>query len=157
MRAIIRERFEPINEERIRRLDQSITEYAPHPVPLAAIYDALFRPLFTGFESAPVNDTTLVQIVGRALSEPADFTRSLHQEFFAELSLRFIKEIQRTCPQLAESAIHYRFYLSINTMIGTMIEQVCLENISAGKLDSNNHDTILQELTAFVVAGFQQE
>lgn len=38
-----------------------------------------------------------------------------------------------------------------------MIEKVRLENISDGKLDGTNLDRILEELTAFVVAGFQQK
>ncbi len=157
MRALIRERFEPINRTRLELLDARITEHAPKPVPLEAIYDALFRPLFTGIESAPVNDTTLVQIIGRALTEPADFMRSLHKEFFAELSMRFMAEIKRSCPDLSESQLQYRFFLSISTMIGTLIEQVRLENISGGKLDGTNLDRILQELTAYVVAGFRQK
>ena len=156
MRALIREHFEPINRRRLQLLEEHIAAHAPDPVPLEAIYDALFRPLFTGVESAPVNDTTLMQIIGRALTEPADFMRSLHKEFFAELSQRFMREIQRSCPELSEAQLQYRFFLSISTMIGTLIEQVRLETISGGKLDSTNLDTILQELTAFVVAGFRQ-
>lgn len=157
MRALFRARFEPINRKRLQILDERIAAHAPDPIPLEAIYDALFRPLFTGVEAAPVKDTTLMQIIGRALTEPAEFMRGLHKEFFAELSARFIGEIQRTCPELSESQLQYRFFLSISTMIGTVIEQVRLETISGGKLDGSNLDRILEELTAFVVAGFRQK
>ena len=120
------------------------------------IYDTLFRPLFTGIGSASENDTSLIQIIGRALTEPAEFMRSLHKEFFADLSKRFMSEIQRSCPELSPEQIQYRFFLSVSTMIGTVIEQVRLETISDGKLDGKNLDIILNELTTFVVAGFQQ-
>lgn len=157
MRALLRDRFEPINQQRLWLLDQQIAEHAPNPVPLEAIYDALFRPLFTGIGSAPVDDTSLMQIIGRALTEPADFMRGLHKEFFAELSQRFIREIQRSCPELSPEQVQYRFFLSVSTMIGTVIEQVRLETISGGKLDGTNLDRILNELTAYVVAGFRQK
>jgi len=157
MRALLRNRFEPINRQRLERLDDQIAAHAPNPVPLEAIYDALFRPLFKGIESAPVNDTSLMQIIGRALTEPADFMRSLHKEFFAELSQRFMHEIERACPELSKEQLQYRFFLSISTMIGTAIEQIRLETITGGKLDGSNLDRILQELTAYVVAGFQQK
>jgi len=157
MRALMRDRFEPINLQRLELLDENIAANTPDPVPLEAIYDALFRPLFTGIESAPVNDTTLMQIIGRALTEPADFMRSLHKEFFAELSQRFMHEIKRCCPELSQEQLQYRFFLSISTMIGTVIEQVRLETISDGKLDGTNLDTILHELIAYVVAGFRQK
>jgi hypothetical protein len=83
--------------------------------------------------------------------------RNLHKEFFAQLTKRFMQEIKRSCPHLSEEQIQFRFFLSISTMIGTMIEQGRLKNISSGKLDSGNLDRILQELTAFVVAGFKQQ
>ena len=156
MRALLRERFEPINQQRHQLLDQQIEAHAPDPVPLSVIYDTLFRPLFTGIGSASENDTSLIQIIGRALTEPAEFMRSLHKEFFADLSKRFMSEIQRSCPELSPEQIQYRFFLSVSTMIGTVIEQVRLETISDGKLDGKNLDIILNELTTFVVAGFQQ-
>ena len=156
MRALLRDRFEPINQQRHLPLYQQIEAHAPDPVPLTTIYDTLFRPLFTGIGSASVNDTSLIQIIGRALTEPAEFMRGLHKEFFADLSKSFMDEIQRSCPELSPEQIQYRFFLSASTMIGTVIEQVRLETISDGKLDGKNLDRLLQELTTFVVAGFQQ-
>ncbi len=157
MRSMIRERFDPINQERLRLLDAAIEQHHPAPVPLEDIFDALFGPLFTGVGDAPVNDSTLTNMIGRALTEPADFMRNLHKEFFAELSMRFIGEIHRSCPELSQEDLQYRFFLSVSTMLGTVIEQVRLEGISGGKLDGSNLDKILSELTAYVVAGFKQQ
>lgn len=157
MHEMIRERFEPINQERLRQLDQAIEKHAPSPVPLEEVFDALFRPLFTGVGSAPVNDTILTKIIGRALTEPADFMRNMHKEFFVELSMRFMQQIKRSCPALSQEDLQYRFFLSVSTMLGTIIEQVRLEGISGGKLDGSNLDRILNELTAYVVAGFKQK
>ena len=156
MRALLRDRFEPINQQRHHLLDQQIEAHSPNPVPLSIIYDTLFRPLFTGIGSASDKDTNLIQIIGRALTEPAEFMRGLHKEFFADLSKRFMNEIRRSCPELSPEQIQYRFFLSVSAMIGTVIEQVRLETVSDGKLDGNNLDIILKELTTFVVAGFQQ-
>lgn len=156
MRAIIRERFEPINVARLRLLDASIAAHSPDPVPLPEIFNALLRPMFLSSKSHSAEETTLTQIIGRALAEPADLLRNLHREFFEELSYRFMCELRRSCPNLDETTLQYRFFLSINTMIGTLIDQVCLEAISGGKLNHSESDRILRELTDFTVAGFQQ-
>ena len=156
MRALLRDRFEPINQQRHHLLDQQIEAHSPNPVPLPIICDTLFRPLFTGIGSASDKDTNLIKIIGRAITEPAEFMRGLHKEFFADLSKRFMNEIRRSCPELSPEQIQYRFFLSVSAMIGTVIEQVRLETVSDGKLDGNNLDIILKELTTFVVAGFQQ-
>jgi AcrR family transcriptional regulator len=157
IRELIRARFESINQQRFELLDRQIAAHAPDPVPLEAIYDALFRPLFTGTESAPVDDPPFIETIGRALTEPADFMRSLHQELFAELSQRFMAEIKRSRPELSKEQVQYRFFLSISTMIGTVIEQGRLNTISCSQLDSSNRDKILTELTAYVGAGFRQK
>ena len=157
MRAIIRKRFEPINAERLRLLDQFMAAHSPDPVPLKEIFDALLRPIFFVGTPSSKGETTLTQIIGRALVEPADLLRNLHREFFEELSRRFMTELRRTCPVLDETTLQYRFFLSINAMIGTLIDQVCLEAISSGKLSHADSDRILRELTAFTVAGFQQK
>ncbi|PXA04576.1 hypothetical protein DDZ13_05210 [Coraliomargarita sinensis] len=156
MRAVIQRRMEPINAERIERLNSLVAEHSPEPLPLEAIFEALFRPLFEHATTEKGNDHTFMQMVGRALTEPADFMRNMHREFFAELSRRFLTELKRSCPELSEQALQLRFYLSVSTMLGTIIEQVRLESISGGKLSGKDLDKICDELTAFVVAGFKQ-
>ena len=97
---------------------------------------------------------SLVQIIGRALTEPAGFMREIHKEFFAELSHKFIREIGRTRPDLSETVIQFRFFYSVSTMIGTVVEPVRLEALTGGKFRGDDLDTICAQLTSFVVAGY---
>lgn len=156
MRAVIQRRIEPINAERLQRLDALVAQHNPMPIPLEQIFESLFRPLFEHATTSSGNDRTFMQMIGRALTEPADFMRNMHKEFFSKLSMRYLCELRRTCPHLSQEALQLRFYLSISTMLGTIIEQVRLENISGGKLSGRELDRICDELTAFVVAGFEQ-
>lgn len=156
MRAVIQRRIEPVNAERFRRLEALTTAHAPDPVPLQQIFEALFLPLFEQAAGTEDNDLIFMQMIGRALTEPADFMRKMHKEFFAALSKRFLSELKRTCPHLTEEKLQLRYYLSVSTMLGTIIEQVRLETISDGKLSGKDLDQVCRELTAFVVAGFKQ-
>lgn len=155
MLAVIRNRIEPINAERMQRLNALITEYAPAPIPLERIFDALFRPLFEGTKKDGHNHG-LISVIGRALTEPADFMRTLHKEFFADLSRHFMVELKRSCPELSDEIIQYRFFLVISTMIGTLTEKGRLTAMSSGKLDSTNLDMMVGQLIDFAVAGFKQ-
>jgi AcrR family transcriptional regulator len=150
IREVIRTHIEPINHIRLQRLDALAQSYAPAPIPLPAIFDALVRPLF---EQAARSQ--LPQLIGRSLTEPAHFLRALHQEFFTELTQRFIHELQRSCPHLQESELRLRLFLSVSTMLGSIIETVRLENMLGGKFASGKSDTLVTELTAFIVAGFE--
>lgn len=157
MRAVVENRFEPINAERIARLDQQIAVAGGKPLPLKGIFDALFLPLFEAANHRGQKNVLLMQMIGRALTEPADFVRSMHREFFLELCQRFLKEIQRSCPQLTADAVQYRFFLAISTMIGAIGEQTRLENDSNGELSASDMDRMAQELVNFTVAGFLQQ
>jgi AcrR family transcriptional regulator len=48
MLAVIRNCIEPVNVERMQRLNALVTKYNPAPIPLEHIFEALFRPLFEG-------------------------------------------------------------------------------------------------------------
>lgn len=156
MLAVIRNRFEPINVERLKQLDALIDEHAPAPLPVDSIFGALFRPLFDSASTETGVDYGLMQMIGRAITEPADFISTIHKELFAELSMRFMAELQRSCTHISTTAHHYRFFFAISTMIGAIIEQVRLENLSEGMLDPTDFDTLVEELITFTVAGYVQ-
>lgn len=157
MHAVIERRIEPINRERIERLDAHIAKHAPDPVPLENIFEALFRPFFDHAMTPKGPDRAFIQMVGRAITEPADFMRDMHKAFFVELAHRFMAELKRTCPELSDQDLQLRFFLSVSTMLGTITEQARLENISSGKLSGKDLDRICDELTAYVVFGFRQK
>lgn len=156
MHAVIERRIEPINRERIERLDAHIEKCAPAAVPLEDIFEALFRPFFDHAMLAKGPDPAFIQMIGRAMTEPADFMRKMHKEFFVELSYRFMAELKRTCPELSDQDLQLRFFLSVSTMLGTITEQTRLENISGGKLSGKDLDRVCDELTSYVVSGFKQ-
>jgi AcrR family transcriptional regulator len=156
MRAVIERRFEPINRLRLQQLDDALVALGTSPLPLEQIFDALFRPLFEQVKSTKGPDRILIQMIGRALTEPTDFIREMHREFFYELSQRFLHELRRTCPGLPENELQLRYFLSVSTMLGTITEQVRLENMTDGKLGSGHLDQICDALIRYVVAGIRQ-
>ncbi|MFP4157124.1 MAG: TetR/AcrR family transcriptional regulator [Opitutales bacterium] len=156
MRAVIERRFEPINRLRLQRLDAAIEAGRPHPLPLKIIFEAYFQPLFDQVGTARGPDQILIQMIGRALTEPAGFIRDMHREFFFEISQRFLRELRRSCPDLTENELQLRYFLSVSTMLGTITDQVRLESMTTGKPGADNPDRVCDALTRYVVAGFQQ-
>ncbi len=154
IREVIRDRIEPINIERLSRLDDLIELHGAEPVPVASIFDSLFRPLFESDGKGTGPNPALIQMIGRAFTEPADFMRGMHRDFFKELSARYLFELKRSCPELSEETLRYRFFLSISTMLGATIDQVILENLSNGKSKQRNYDRLVSELIAYAAAGF---
>ncbi len=154
IREVVRDRFEPINAERIRRLNASVERHTPEAVPLREIFEALFRPLFSAALTSRGPDRVLMQMIGRSLSEPAGFLREMHGEFFADLSQRFLVELRRAQPLLSAAELHYRFFLCVSAMIGAISEQVLLDSLSRGLADADDIDHLAEQLIDFAAAGF---
>lgn len=154
MAAALQSRIEPVNKKRLSRLSERIAQHAPAPVPLGEIFESLFRPIF---ETARSEDggACFTKIVGRAIMDPDAFMGSMHRELFSELVKIYIGELQRTCPELSDDEVRFRFYLAVSLMIGVMTDTKRLKNFTSGKFSSDDIDTVVQQLVGFAVAGFE--
>jgi len=157
MHAVIHNRFAPINDERMRRLNALIEQYADTPIPLYELFSALVTPLFEAAAEQPKKNSILMLIIGRAFTEPADFMCQMHKKFFSELCETFTNQIKRTCPHLSEEELHYRFYFAVSTMLGSIIEQGRFETLSKRPLEPDDMYVISEHLTRYIVAGFEQK
>lgn len=155
MEAIIETHFTPINLTRSQRLHHLNAQYGSHPIPLEAILTALIEPLFLQV-ARETKQSLLTQIIGRAFTEPSDFVRQIHKNFFNEICTQFMTELKRTCPHLPETELHYRFFFAVSTMLGSLVEQTRLETLSKQNISDKNSCALCQGLIQFVVAGFQQ-
>jgi AcrR family transcriptional regulator len=155
MNAVIQHRFVPINEERMRRLNQLTQKHHPAPIPVSDIFAALIEPLYEQAAQSS-HSNQLIRVIARCLTEPADFMRTMCKEYFSELCSAFTSELKRSCSDLSEDELHHRFFFSVSTMLGSIIEQTRLEHIS-GKPHTNEHLNVIgQRLVRYVVAGFEQ-
>lgn len=154
IRAVMRRHFEPVNAARLRLLEQAVAVHHPAPAPVETIFAALFRPVFDTALREGADGRRLSAIIGRALTEPAEFLRGIHREFFAELGTRFLAELRRTFPGMPESELQYRFFLAVSTMLGALLEQIRLDNLSGGRVDAADPDLLCEQLVRFTAAGF---
>jgi len=157
MRAVVQARFEPINAERLSRLEAAVAARQPDPVPLRTILEALLAPLFEAAQGPGGLDRTLMQMIGRSLSEPAPFLREIHRDFFSELCRRFEGELGRALPGLSADELHYRLFFTVSAMIGAVSERTRLETISGGEADPDAMHTLLDRLIAYCRAGMLQD
>jgi len=154
MLAVIQQRFEPINAKRIERLEALIASYADRPIPPSDLFAALFEPLFQAAHAS--KNKSLMLIIGRAFTEPAEFMCQMHREVFKELCDRFMRELTRSCPHLSPDDLRYRFFFAVSTMLGTIVEQNRLYTITQTE-EVADFSEICERMIRFVVAGFEPE
>ena len=108
--AVIHRHIQPVNAERLRRLD--VLEDNLPPPSIREILQAFFFPL-----AETIPESNMPAVIGRVLSEPESLTRPIIAEEFAEVQIRFQSAIALVMPELDRETLNWRFHLMIGSMI----------------------------------------
>lgn len=151
MWEMFRERIVPVNTERLRMLETALA--SPDGLTMESIFDALIKPIFDSAEGPNGADVIYLRMVGRVFSESEEFWQQLHQEFFVDLSSRFLDAIAIVRPDLSEEERAWRFHFGIATMLGALVTHHSL-NRGCVQLDGSDLTSTRRRLVDFICAGF---
>jgi AcrR family transcriptional regulator len=140
---LIHRKVEPVNLERIARLDRLEAEAGGKPVAVEAILEAFFAPTAVVAQKNPI----FVRVMGRIHSE--GLMPAIVQKHFHPTAKRFLTALRRTLPDLPESEFLWR----VHFMMGAMAHTMCGNPIfPAG---SDDYHGRMQKLATFLSAGFR--
>lgn len=155
-KEVLRRRIEPINRERRQRLDHMC-----RPACVEDIVRAFIEPaLRTQDEPAATGNTPesraagLCRVFGRINVEQPPFLRGFFAEQFGELGQRFIAMLQEAAPGMPTETLWWRMHFTVGAMAHTLNSAHVLGQISGGACDPNNHEAIIEQLTAYALGGF---
>ncbi len=144
--AVIHRHIQPVNAERLRRLD--ILEDNLLPPSLREILETFFFPL-----AETIPESNMRAVMGRVLSEPESLTRPIIAEEFAEVQIRFQSAIALVMPELDSETLNWRFHL----MIGSMIHILKFPKpLTRNEIDEPFPHTI-ERLVSYSIAGLSQQ
>jgi len=151
MWEMFRGRIVPVNTERLRLLEEVLAQ--PGEPKLEGIYNALIKPMFDEAQGPDGADIIFLRMVGRVFSESAEFWQQLHEEFFVDLSQRFLDAIAQARPDLSIEELSWRHHFAIATMLGALVTHHSMGR-ACTKLDCSDLDSTRQRLVDFICAGF---
>jgi len=155
MWEMFRARIAPMNAERLRLLDEALA--APEGPTVEAIFDALLTPTFAAAKGPDGANVVFLRMVGRVFSESEEFWQALHQEFFDDLSRRFLAALAIAVPDLSENELSWRYHFAIATMLGTLVthESMCAK--CHCQPNGEDLDETRRRLLRFICAGFRED
>jgi AcrR family transcriptional regulator len=158
IRAVIERRFAPINQERLRLLDQCQLAPGDPPPSVEQIVEAFLLPMVSVGVKKSSHNSTLLQLGGRILLESGASFERIVAEQFKEVARRFFEAFQRALPHLAPNEIAWRMNFTIGATAKAMFAGIPMKVLSDAFQDVDEESEFKQiasRLIRFTVAGMK--
>jgi len=152
VRAVFVRRLGPVNEERLRLLEQCDLKAADA---LEQVLTAFLRPVLRMLNEAPGGLHGFGRLMGRAFSEPSEDVRKMVFEEFRENIERYLQAFRTLLPHLSEPELMWRFHFVAGAMSHTIGCGYTLERFAEGKCHAKDPKEALEQLVAFLSAGMR--
>ncbi|PWC14915.1 TetR family transcriptional regulator [Brenneria roseae subsp. americana] len=147
----------PLNEERTRLLDKVEQTYHGDTPPVAALLDALLRPLVKTART-PDGGRIVVRLLQHLRATPGLGVTALLSAQFDQVAHRFIDAFSRALPELSRADIIWRYEFTRGAAMHVLTDadprSGRLALLSKGLCDNSDDDRVLAHLLRFVEAGF---
>jgi len=146
-------RIQPVNRERIARLDALEAATEPGKLTLEQILEALVRPAMESEEFGAKNCDDFMRLISRSFQEPNPEVKKFVEQQFAEVISRFDSAIARVLPGLPPADLFWRMtFVHHGLQTWLRFDQVpyAMLNPAAEKPD---REGLTRRLIAFLAAG----
>ena len=152
--AVVERRIRPVNEERLRLLDELEVEFGEEAPPLGGILRALLSPLLTEFQGSALGEQLFYKLMGRCLSDRGMRLPEPVVVQFHEVVRRFCAVVRRGHPELSEQEVVWRLHFTAGVLIQTLIHSEMVEQITEEGFGTPNAEEVFDHMVAFCAAGF---
>jgi AcrR family transcriptional regulator len=158
MQAVLRRRLQYLNEERLRALDEAEAKAAGQPLKPSQIVDGFFGTLLRMAQDENAGGRTFLRLVGRSMSEPASFIRTLLASEYADVMERYKVALFRALPNVPQAEIVWRFHFMLGATSYAIAGTDALELVT--DLHSNEDpeiqaEKLLDRLMSFLLGGLR--
>ncbi len=152
IQAVFARRLGPINDARLRMLDEAEERAGAGRLPVEAVIRAFVEPVLKDKAAAPESFKCLF---GRAYGEPGDLFTNIVQRQFGQAKERFLAAFQQALPGEPVLNIFWKVNFTIGALAHTLTGMPQrLKALSAGIVETIDPDDAAERLIAFVTAGF---
>ncbi len=155
IQAVLGSVADPINQLRMQLLESVPAQERT----LRHVVHALVAPPIRLSFDATGDARLLTRLLLQARVLPSEFTSSTIFAHYDATAMRFVKALMDATPSLTPKDAYWRYAFAIGAMHYIVTESDAghhrLKRLSGGQCDTDDPDAIIDQLIAFVVAGFQ--
>jgi len=152
LRAVVARRIDPLNEERIRMLD----EYERGgEFTLEQVLEAFVGPMMR-WSYGETRSSGIPKLIGRLLGEPGFFSK-IAPEQFGKIKTRFSQALGQCLPDLSPEELFWRLMLIVGASTYVLRVADHLPSLSNGICGDVSAETATNRIVAFLAAGLRAE
>ena len=152
--AVLRRRLDPMNQERVRLLDEYERTSAPDAVRCERILEALFVPALQLARDPQRGGANFLRLLGRAYADPSPFIRRFLSDQYALMIARFKAAFGRALPSLPPRELSWRLHFIMGALSYTLAGTDALKIIAElTPHETDNDEILLRRLAPFLLAG----
>jgi AcrR family transcriptional regulator len=154
--AVVERRATPMNQERIRELDELERSAGSGAPAVEDILRAFFLPgLRTIEREEPETIDLLTRLSARITCEPPEAIEALVRKHFGEVMRRFVEALQRALRELRKEVVDDRFRFVIGTLSHVFSGTFDLDVIPGHPVCDATDEERIQHLIVFLAAGLR--
>ena len=113
---VFRRRLAWLNQQRLQALDELEAQAAGAPLKPSQILEAFFGTLLRIGEDESLGGMTFLRLLGRTLTEPAEFIRTFFAGEYAQVIDRYKLALFRALPDVPKAEIVWRLHFMLGAM-----------------------------------------
>ena len=153
VQAVFERRIAPVNQERLRLLDEIEAAAGDRSPSCEQIAQAFVRPALRLRRIESSQWRILQRLLGHSISLPAGPARDRFFEQFAEVVHRFTRAIGRARPELSEREVFWRLFFMVGTLVQTLAMVEDMPRISGELCGAIDEKTTEAWILPFLTAG----
>ncbi len=143
----------PVNEERLARLESAERKWAGKGLPVEEIIDAFVRPLLGQARKTELSERLFYKLLGRIFAENGDGLTPAIEENFRRVSDRFARAFGKALPGVAADELVARIHFMTGGVIHLLTHQ---EMLNSGAATPPSMEATLGRLIRFAAAGLRE-
>ena len=164
LREVFHRRLSWLNSERLKALEALEAQAQGAPLKPSQVLEAFFGTLLRIGEDEALGGMTFLRLLGRTLTDPAEFIRTFFAGEYADVIERYKLALFRAVPDVPRAEIVWRLHFMLGAMsyaiAGTDILQVItgleINDISGKQANSKSEAKLLAErLMPFLLGGLR--
>lgn len=153
--TVLTRRLDPMNQERIERLEKLEREGA-RSLNVEKILSSMLIPALRLARDEKRGGKNFLRLVGRAYADPAPFIRHFLSQQYAGMISRYKEAFLKALPHLSRQELTWRLHFVMGaisyTLAGTDAHKLFAQVTAS---DKENDELLLQRLAPFLVAGLK--